>query len=202
MLLLGSSVPAFATSANVSIELVAWNADGTAALLYTHTSIAGDTTDNYTVVGVDDQQQLAVQIAGQSVDATACEKAMAALATSIAAHKFAGITLRPDRCGADTLDAAVTTSPSITAAAKTSRIGNPGRTPRDRQIWAAFEFATGAKMPAKPLPGPDVRSAAIATKTGKLVIALLSPARGSPASTELLAFVPVKNGFAPLTLVF
>lgn len=205
LLLLGSTGPALAMGTDVSIDLVAWNADGTAALLHTSTSFDGDTTDLYSVVGVGDKPELAVQIAGssshvQTVDLTECAKAMAALAKSIAAHKFAGVTLRPDRCGVDKRDDAVTTSPSVTAAAKASIISNPGTTSRDKQIWAAFKTATSTDIPANPDPNTDYPSAEIATKNGKLVIALFTPSRGFPIRTQLLAFVPAKDGFAPLAI--
>lgn len=178
---------------DVSVDVAAWNADGTAALLHTHTNRDGDTTDSFSVVAVGDSKVTGFQTTGsgwqddkhphaQSVDKAACSTAMAALAKAVAAHKLVAV------------------SAAGKAAVKASIVGNPGKTARDPQIWAAVEASAGVKIPASPPKDQDFAQADVATTSGKLVVALFTPSMGSPVKTHVLLFVPGKTGFVPQKL--
>src|SRR5436190_933702 len=100
------AAPAHAMGSYINFEVIAWNGDGSAALIERtgSGSATAGTSHVLEIVTAGEKDPFMVSFndtqdpdkATQHVDAKACRAAVVAMKAALAARKFTGITLRPE----------------------------------------------------------------------------------------------------------
>lgn len=108
---LAVSAPAHAMGRYVTLELIGWNADGTAVLLSRTESSSGTVgvTHQVILVGSRDPKPFVVSFddtqdsdsRAQKIDVATCRANTRALGKALAAHRFTGAQVFPSRCKSD-----------------------------------------------------------------------------------------------------
>jgi hypothetical protein len=132
ILLVASS--AHAMGVYITHELVAWNDDGTAALISQTTSSSGTAgmTHAYILVSADGSKPLVVSFddtqdpdaTTQHVDEIACGKAVDTLHYALVAHRFSGVNLRKEQCKAARDVVALTPATMTDVASSVQQLGD------------------------------------------------------------------------------
>ena len=174
-LLLAAAIIAIPSAAHamgvyVDIHVVAWNADGTAALLTRNSSSSGTVgkTQQFVLVGVGDKAAQGFTFDDtqdpdqptQQVDAAACAKDAATLTKALAARHFKGVKVRADHCKSDR--AVVTVTAAETRRATASKVADL-TAPKAKAVHDAIVQALGAL--------PDGDDNEYFSASGKLIVA-------------------------------
>lgn len=192
---------AHAMGSDVAYALVAWNHDGTAALLRRTTANDGDHGTSYVMIAVGVNEPIEAQVsmttraAGRDdevLDAADCAQAAERLQAILAAQRFVGVRVDPDACRRGR--ARVVTIDRATARLGTAPLElartRAERTPRARLALAAL--ATAAPI--------DTDRVELYGATGKLALVFTTCDCGTPARTEVTAYVPSTRTNARLVL--
>jgi hypothetical protein len=133
MILLGAT-RAHAMGVYIDHVLVAWNDDGTAALISQTSSSSGTegTARSYILVSADGAKPLVVSFdntrdadtATQHVDEIACGKAVDTLHYALAAYHFRGVNLRKEQCKAARDVVALTPTTTADVASSVQQLGD------------------------------------------------------------------------------
>jgi hypothetical protein len=166
-----ASVPAYAMGRYVNLELRAWNADGSAALVARTETSSGTVGTTHTFILVaagaqpreftfDDTQD--GDTAVQKVDRASCLRAADALSRELATKRFR-VTIRRAACDGDR---GVVTVPLATLRESVDSMltapPNGPASPRQTAMWDA----------AKAVVGGDLSNVVVAAKSGALVVVL------------------------------
>ena len=186
---------AHAMGSDVQLELVAWNGDGSSALLLQRVHAAetvGDTA-NYVVVTVKEPKPLMVPFsdttherrepAKQGVDLDTCVNAMGTLKKALEAKNFRGVTVVADRCKSAERNVVSVTTEAGTAV-QLSWVATPkGRAPYDREkaAWGAAKAAVGGDDHV------DVAAWGGASNSAPLIL-VFEYSQGNPEVTKVVAF--------------
>jgi hypothetical protein len=174
---------AHAMGSDVMIDLVAWNGDGSAALLRRATSRDGDHSTTFVVVSADTTEPFEAAISAtmrepgvdvEQLEAAACETAAGELQRTLAAHHFGTVAVRPGRC----------------------------RTRRRDEV--VFVGPQPPQLPAFAIPdalAPECEQLEVVTRTARLILVFSTFACGSPTKMRVQTFVPVAGGFEPRAFV-
>lgn len=203
-LLAASTGTAAAMGSDVSVDLVAWNRDGSAAVLATHTFRDGDRSTRYSIVAVGAKPvEAAVSQTtrdsgrdDEQIGLAACKQATAQLAAALTAHHFDGVVAKSARCSDAKRDIVVVTA-AVSDAADRSWVALPqGRSPTARELasWNAAKSVTPAYQPLGLSPGDacdkQTDTLDVANKSGKLILVFASWRCNSPIKTIVHRFVP------------
>jgi hypothetical protein len=195
---------------DVAIHIVAWNPDGSAALIRTGTSRDGDHSISFGVIsahgGTEDIAVSATTHEGpgqdvEGISAKECMKGMRALAAAVTANHFRGVTVRPARCRSAHRDPVV-----ITGGAATTWIALPqGREPGPlEQAALAVLKLEGAHYQTVALdddctkPESAMWAMDVAAHSEKLLLVLRTSRCNSPTKMEVTAYVPRAGGYVAL----
>jgi hypothetical protein len=199
---------AHAMGTELYTQLVAWNADGTAALLETQTDRDGDKSTSYVVLSATNLRltaALSETIRANSADdeqiaVADCTTAAQQLARAVAAAKLADVTVRPDACKRDR-GAIVKVGGAQLKAVEQSWVALPqgGRaaTAREQTGLDALAAVDPDYQPIAPSllgSGKQCTGLDVASASGKLVLVISSFLCGNPSKTRVRAFAPDKTG--------
>jgi hypothetical protein len=190
-----ASANAHAMGRYVNLDLVAWNTDGTAAIVERSETSSGQagTGHDYLLVVAGEQSPkvftftntLDADTATEHVDAATCVRTAKDLERAIKSKHFSGVTVKSDACKLAARPVVGFSSTTTTAVAK-SWIANLDRpaTPREVAALAAMRAAVG----------PDDEGE-VATLTGKLVIVLWGINGDSSARAHGAGITPTGKAF-------
>lgn len=187
-LLVAAAGPAHAMGSDVSYDLVAWNQDGSSALLRRTASSEGDASVSYVLATVDDDPRLDVVVSqterasrAQQVDRATCTESLRDLARALAAHHFRGVTVHPARCRHADRRGAVVVRDAVADAAERSWVGSPEETSTD----------------------PDcTESIAVANGGGALILVFRTPMCGAPVQVQVTPLVLAGGSYQPSGLLY
>lgn len=197
--LLAVSAPAHAMGVYVNFSVIAWNADGSSALLTRDgsSSATAGATHDYILVSASDRTPVVFTFsdtqdpdaATEHVDHDACVKAAGALAKALTAKHFKGVTVKADHCTATRDVVAVSADAAkAAAAAKVTPPFKRGKTPRDATSYAAAQAAFGSGAPS------DGTDDEIAAASGVMAIVLSGENGDSSRPAHVAVYVPSKSG--------
>jgi hypothetical protein len=189
-----ASAPAHAMGADVSVDLVAWNADGSAALVRRTTLWDGQRQSKYVIVA--DAEPVSAMFddgrdTTQNVDDAGCIKAAGALTRALAADQFRGVTVHADRC-AGARASIVAVDPDVARDVARSWVVVPipmtePKPGREHAVWESL-VATGEDPSSASRDSCDAFTAA--TMHGGVVLLFENYRCGTPNQTKLRVFVP------------
>ena len=187
--------------------LVAWNKDGSAALLEEHSQCDGDRGTTFSIVDVTGTSTVAVlshtsRTNGADVESEAaadCNKAARLLANDLTAHHFLGVTVSVTACKGDR-QKVVSVTEATTRETERSWIALPqGRQPtsRERMAWDAVRAMQADWKPFAVSPKDDCAESRdtidVASKSDKLVIVLASLTCNAPIRVRVTGFATGKR---------
>jgi hypothetical protein len=197
------------------VDLVAWNSDGSAALLRSTSFRDGDTGLSYAIIAADGPATNAVVSATtrdsgkdlEQIDTGSCRRAVRELATAIAARHFDNVLVRADDC-AGNRTAIATIDATGRGDVERSWVAMPqGRaaTAREQAVWAAVRTFKPGYAPVLPIANPNACATSYdtldaATRSGKLLLVFTSWTCNSPIRVTVTAFKPGANGYVDLKL--
>jgi hypothetical protein len=165
LVLVAAPTPARAMGRYIDYDVVAWNDDGTAALLSRIESSSGTVgvSRRYVLTGVGDRAPLVVSfdntldpdVDSQKIDRATCVRDALRLSSALATRRFRGVGVRADRCRTDR--AVVAPSKSEAARVASSRLGDlrqqkpatmMGREVRDALVHAFGSVPQGEALSA------------------------------------------------------
>jgi hypothetical protein len=199
------AAPAHAMGTDVSFGLIAWNADGTSALLSRSTSWDRETTDGFVVISTGEKAPEVFDVSHvdsangaqtQLVDKAACAKALSGLQSALSKHGFtADVSVRKAGCDhVDRSDAIQISGGAGGVAA--SWVAMPmGRTPtaRERTSWDLVKSVLPkVHVVVPPVPGSD-DAIDVANDHGSLTLVFYTPGGGAPVRSKLFAFATGAN---------
>jgi hypothetical protein len=208
--LLLAAATAHAMGTDVSTQLIAWNADGSVALLATATNRDGDKSTSYALLSATDPLLTAAisrtvranSMDNEAISVADCTAAAHQLARALDAAKFAGVTVHADACKGDRRKV-LAIGGAQQRAVEQSWVALPqgGRvaTPREQAGLDALVIAEPDYQPIAPnqlASGQQCRGIDVASASGKLVLVISSFLCGNPAKTRVRAFAPDKTGLA------
>ena len=178
-----------------SYELVAWNDDGSSALLIHSGSSSGDAgaSQSYILAGAGDKKTLDFELtntrdpdtAHEKITAAACTKAADALEKALAAHHYKGVALHKDRCSTAKRDV-VAIDAATAQAAELSWVATPGVRPPSAREDAAWKLARLEKHDG---------ATDVAATSGKLVLVMWGESGDSSAPKYGVAYAGGKRLF-------
>ena len=209
VLLLLISPAAHAMGTNVSVTLVAWNTDGSAALLARHTNNDGDTSDEYVIAGVDTATRAFVSVrlyggntggSTQEIDRVSCLDAIQGLQTALSRRAFRDVWIHADRCRQRDRGGIVTAGAAANRRVSRSRVTLPATATAPARAKAVAALVKSS-LPdlALPLPvedGGPVLDAFAATD--RMIILLFTDGGGSPEHTVAMLFVNANSTYQRL----
>jgi hypothetical protein len=203
LIVVAAAGSAHAMGTDETYDVVAWNGDGSAALLHANTNRDGDTTDGYVVV--DAKGPISVGVSqttwqdsahphAQGVDTATCKTNLATLKKALDDRGFAGVTVKAASCTADRRDDAVAVTDKVKTATQATHLaigkGNG-------KLWTVIGKEIGG-LPQAGASDGDTPVLDVAAYSDKLAIALYTPYRGNPVKMQVLVFVPDGKGFKKL----
>ncbi|HEY4175776.1 MAG TPA: hypothetical protein VGM90_03040 [Kofleriaceae bacterium] len=204
---LGFEHTAHAMGCDDDAALVAWNKDGSAALLEEHSMCQGDRGTTFSIVDVTGTTTVAVlshtsRTNGADVDSEAaadCNKAARSLANDLTAHHFLGVTVSVAACKGDR-QKIVGVSDAAKIETDRTWIALPqGRTPttRERMAWDAVRAMQADWAPFAVSPKDDCSESHgtidAASKSDKLVLVFASVTCDSPLRVRVTGFATGKR---------
>ncbi len=208
LVLAGSAVLAMSSSAHAmgsdwTADLLAWNTDGSAALIEKQTFRDGDRSTSFAVVvagakAVDLAISSTLREDSKDVEQIAvadCVKAAKQLATAVSSNRVAGITVDADQCKSDRRKVV-----TVVTGGDVAWVALPqGRTPtaREQTAWDVVKQIAPAYKPFLPVTDCSTSNDTIdvANKSGKLVLVFSSWTCNSPVRTTVRGFTPTKTGY-------
>lgn len=196
---------------DVEIEIVAWNDDGSAALIETRSSRDGDRGLSYGVISAHDATDDAAVTATihvapgddtEQISEAECTRAMLALATSVSANRFHHVAVRPARCrGAhrDPVSISGALAPTIWPALPQGRPAGPlEQAALDVLRLEDPHYQTVALDDDCTKPGDAGWALDVAARSEKLVLVVRTSRCNSPTKMSISAYVPSKTGYISL----
>jgi hypothetical protein len=203
--LMAVATPAQAMGVYVNFDVVAWNDDGTSAIVSRDTSSSGTTgsTHAYILVSAGEPPALVVRFTDlqdpdkqtEHIDRAACTKAAAAFATALGARRFHGVTVTAAACGTAARDV-VRIDATAARLAALAWVATPAARPATDREQASAEAARQALGPTSGAGGTGWGVADVASLTGRLILIVTGGNGDSSTMGHLAVYARTKGSVA------